>query len=236
MPTKWYLLILILLCGTLTRVSLAKTIYGIDVSKYQGDLVRHLDTKDGLSFVVCKATEGGDCVDPDFYKNWRLIHKKKLVRGAYHFYRSNKDPIVQADHYSRTLNAWRLLWHRGLRPNDLPPILDIEGSGVAKGTNPEVLKKDLLRFLTHIELRTGRKPIIYTGLYFADQYLQDPAFAQYPLWLAEYTDNNSPKLPKTWQKQGYKFWQKSYRYSIESEKTDYDIFNGSLEELENGGL
>lgn len=39
--------------------TIAQFVYGIDISKYQGDEVAFLDKqKDSLSFIICKATEG----------------------------------------------------------------------------------------------------------------------------------------------------------------------------------
>jgi len=53
------------------------------------------------------------------------------------------------------------------------------------------------------------------------------------LWLAQYTKKSKPTLPKTWQEKGYKIWQKSDNYFIDSRNTDFDLFYGTKAELIN---
>ena len=95
--------------------SLAPFSYGIDISQYQGDQIEFLNkTKDSLSFVICKATEGITYIDPRFAQNWDLIKQKGFIRGSYHFYRSNDDPQSQAANYTRVISD--------LQKTDLPPM------------------------------------------------------------------------------------------------------------------
>ena len=91
-----------------TVIKPTKTIvYGIDISKYQGDEVDLLNKKkDSLSFIICKATEGITYTDPKFHQNWQLISAKKFIKGAYHFYRCQDDPIKQAAHYLNTIQTF----------------------------------------------------------------------------------------------------------------------------------
>jgi len=198
-------------------------VYGIDIAHYDGDVVNHLSQRDEIEFAICKATEGVTYTDPDFGTNWEVLDSKGLIRGAYHFYRSNDPPIDQARLFLKTCGD--------LRPIDLPPILDIEASSVVDPFDPEQFKKDVLAFLQFIESQTQRKPIIYTGFNFGQQYLGDASFARYPLWIAEYSKSPEPKIPFSWKGVGYAFWQRSESYRLDSREVDFDVFQGNKSRL-----
>ena len=85
-----------------------------------------------------------------------------------------------------------------------------------------------LTFLEVLEKTTGRKPILYTDYAFAQQYITESKFAEYDLWLAEYSGATQPRIPTVWKDKGYKIWQKSDAYSIYSETTDFDEYRGAL--------
>jgi lysozyme len=200
-------------------------LYGIDISKYQGEEIDFLNKmKDTLSFVICKATEGSTHRDPDFANNWKIIPDKGFTRGAYHFYHSQDNPVNQAVFYLSVVGSFL--------EDDFPPIIDIEEIGITGNQSVEVVSSALIQFLKEIESRTGRTPIIYTDLNIGNKYLTDPAFARYPLWLAEYRSNAPPVLPGAWKGQQWTMWQKSDTYTINSTTDDFDVFNGSLGELQ----
>lgn len=199
--------------------------YGIDISQWNGNLLEEMDTMDSLSFVICKATEGIDYVDPDFSKNRKLLKEKKVICGVYHFYHCNDDPVKQAEFFTGTVQQWE--------NNDMAPIVDIEEASLPKGKNADLtnLQPGLLQFLQQVETKTHRKPIIYTDLTFANKFLTDTTFSHYPLWLAEYSGNTAPAIPATWKTTGYKIWQKSDSYSIQSDAVDFDVYFGVMEGL-----
>lgn len=203
-------------------------LFGIDISHWQGDLLSDLHAMDSLSFVICKATEGIQIVDKDFNENWAEIKKHGKVRGAYHFYDYNYDPVAQAEFFIKHLHP--------LGGNAINPILDVEERSLPKRVPLDDLKlqSDLLLWLTTVEKLTEKKPILYTNLYFANTYLKNPKFASYSLWLAEYGRGESPTIPDTWKDSGFFIWQKSDRYHIESSYVDFDTFNGSTDELIRG--
>ncbi len=200
--------------------------YGLDISKHQDKIVNDLNINDAISFVICKASDGTDYTDPNFRFNWRQIKKRQLIRGAYHFYRTNDDPLVQAKFFLKHL--------KGIDSQDLPPIVDIEKDDTKGAKKISEIQKDLLQHLNFIEQKIGRRPMIYTGPDFANEFLVNEKFAKYPLWIADYSKKNKPILPKTWEKIGQKFWQRSQSYSIESRISDFDIFNGTRKDLISG--
>ena len=142
-----------------------------------------------LSHVVMKATEGLTHQDRHFQQWWDDAGAVGLSRGAYHFFRSSKDPAAQAKHYIGQVS----LTHK-----DLPPILDIET--VHGGCTREELNRKALQWLQAVEKHYGRRPIVYTGDSFAQEWLDADITARYPLWIARY--NPQPPRTKDW-----KWWQ-----------------------------
>lgn len=80
-------------------------IYGIDVSHHNGDINWKRVTKSplNLKFVFMKATEGRTFVSPKFAQNWAEVSRTKLIKGAYHYYRTDSDPAEQAKHFLNVL-------------------------------------------------------------------------------------------------------------------------------------
>ena len=204
-------------------------IYGIDISKYQGNLLEELHSLDSLHFVICKATEGNTLTDNTFSANWEWLKKNRLIRGAYHFYIYGDDPLLQARHFLKTTGAYS--------DAEIPLILDIEETGLSSRKKPlqpiskDTLQQHLIAWLEYLHAQTGRMPIIYTDYSFANTWLHNEAFGKYPLWLAEYSSKTKPKLPWAWKDKQARFWQKSSNYTIRSKKTDYDVFIGSIRDL-----
>lgn len=202
----------------------SKQAYGIDISKFQGDEISSLsESKDSLHFIICKATEGVTYTDPDFSKNWKEIPEKGFIRGAYHFFRSNDDPNKQADFFTKMI--------ADLRENDLPPVIDFEKGGISASQSAEAVATNFRIMLEAVEKKMNRKPIIYVNIGDGNKYLTDPAFAEYPLWIANYTERDQPNLPRVWEEKGWIIWQQSESYEIESTTDDFDRHNGTVEDL-----
>lgn len=237
MKTHRYLLFSSLICSLFACLSVSKfplkesinptnlqkidsLVFGIDISHYQGEEIDYLSTKsDQLTFVICKATEGETVIDPDFNNNWAMIKQMKVTRGAYHFYHCADNPTQQADFFLATLGT--------LSKTDFPPIVDFEENSIDKSCSTADIQKNLLQFLTILQQRTGRKPILYTDVNTAKAQITNPAFANYSLWIADYNPGTSPQIPTVWKTKGWSIWQKNPNYSIDTYTNDYDVFNGN---------
>jgi lysozyme len=114
-------------------------------------------------------------VDKRFEEYWTEAGKREYTRGAYHFFRSSKDPQKQADRFIATVK---------LRHKDLPPVLDIET--MHAGCSKEELNRKALAWLQAVEKHYGRKPIVYTSDSFARDILSPDITAHYPMWIARY--------------------------------------------------
>ncbi len=194
-------------------------VFGFDISHHQRkedifwDSLSIGNRSIPLQFVLLRATMGNRNADKHFKDFWELSKKNKLIRGAYHFYRADEDPVIQANNFLENVK---------LESGDLPPVLDIEK--IPKLKTDEKLKEDLKVWLTIVEKAYGKKPILYTYYYFYKDFLAED-FKDYPLWLANYNDVPSPNPEDNWD-----FWQFSENgivYGINT-KVDINIYNGGL--------
>jgi lysozyme len=202
------------------------TISGIDISHFQDDEIDYLNKKGSqLDFVICKATEGLTYTDPDFTANWKTIQQQGFVRGAYHFYHCADDPTQQANYFLSTVGTFL--------ETDLPPIVDFEENSIDKNCSKATIQKNLLQFLTILEQKTGKKPILYTDTNIGNSEISDPAFSNYYLWIADYNPVTSPTVPSVWKTKSWTLWQKTQNYSLDSYTNDFDVFNGTSEDFAN---
>ncbi len=189
---------------------------GIDVSHYQGLVQWPMVKKAGIMFAFAKATGGTSFVDPEFANNWHGMREVHLLRGAYHFFYANIDPVAQADHFINTVGA--------LQPHGLPPMLDVERR---EDVSPSTLVKNVLIWLQHVESKLGKKPILYASADFYKRFLQG-SFNDYPLWVAAYQVASPPNVGHPWD-----FWQYSSQGRVNgiNGSVDLDRFNGTPQEL-----
>jgi lysozyme len=192
---------------------------GIDVSEYQGNIywqkVKCIDEVYEINFVLIRATAGKDRVDAQFERNWENVKSKKMIRGAYHYYRPNENSLQQANFFIKNVK---------LKKGDLPPVLDIEK--LPKNQSLDSLKVGLKRWLLRVENYYGVKPIIYSGDKYFTTFLEKQ-FSDYTFWIANYSVFDE-KIDKSWQ-----FWQFTENANVDGIKgnVDLNIFNGTKTQL-----
>jgi lysozyme len=192
---------------------------GLDVSEYQGEidwtLVKNVENNYPLEFVLIRATAGNNREDVQFRNNWLGAKNRKMIRGAYHYYRPNENSLEQARIFIQTVQ---------LQKGDLPPVLDIEK--LPKEQSIDSLKKGLKRWLKAVEAHYKVKPIIYTGEKYYDDFLKEE-FSDYLFWIANYNFYRE-KIGEDWL-----FWQFTEKASVSGIKgnVDVNIYNGDVEQL-----
>jgi lysozyme len=148
---------------------------GIDVSGWQpatiGDAVDY-------DFIIAKATEGTNYVNPNCDSVVQSAIKRNKCFGTYHF-ASMGDALAQADYY---LNAITGYIGKGIM------VLDFEGDALSQGYSWAYA------FCKQIIDKTGIPPLIYCSLYQAQHYkLTDLAQSlNVGLWVAAYP-NSKPQ-------------------------------------------
>lgn len=227
---------------------------GTDVSRWQGVINWQKMKAAGAWYSFIKATEHNTWIDPLFDENWQGARAAGLLVGAYHFYRPGYDPIAQAEHFVRTVEA---------QPGaaDLPFVLDVEiaptraarllevedgymgqsmigvphkGYGRIDSAAVNGFADEVRACLERIDALTGRLPLLYTGISFWNTYLRSVPTSICQLWLANWTANANPAMPKDWQT--WHFWQYTSdgsgpQYGAQSARIDLNRFNGTLVEL-----
>ena len=138
-----------------------------------------------VSSVILKATEGEKFADRKFAEYWEEAGKRSYPRGAYHFFRSSRNPERQAQNYISKVT---------LRHSDLPPILDVET--MHDGCSKQELNDKVLVWLRTAEKHYGRTPIVYTSDSYARDILSPEITKHYPMWIARY-NREEPKF-KSW--------------------------------------
>jgi lysozyme len=189
-------------------------IMGIDISHHQGEIRwTELRTED-ISFVIIKATEGGDYRDPRFTTNWTQSKKEGYRTGAYHFYRLCKNAREQANNFIQTVP---------FEPDNLPPTIDLEFGGNCKtDKNKKQVLQEVEEFLQILERHYKKRPIIYVTKEFYDEYLIDQ-FRNNPIWI-----RNIFKKPKLKDNREWTIWQFANRGRLNGIDmyVDLNVWNG----------
>jgi lysozyme len=193
--------------------------YGFDISHYQNkedikwDSLSIGNKTIPLEFVVMRATMGNRNADKNFDEFWASAKEHNLIRGAYHFYRADEDPVIQANNFLDNVK---------LESGDMPPVLDIEK--IPKTKSNKKLIEDLKVWCKIVEETYGVKPIIYTYYHYYKDFLRGE-FDGYPIWLANYNDIPEPSPEDQWQ-----FWQFTENGIVHgiNSKIDLNIYNGGV--------
>ena len=196
--------------------------FGLDISHYQEqkdidwERLTIFNEAIPLEFIILRATMGNDGKDKNFKIYWEKAKKHNLVKGAYHFYRPDEDPIAQANIYISVVK---------LQSGDIKPVLDIEK--LPKKKSKEKFLQDIKIWLRLVERHYNEKPIIYSYYHFYKDYLRGH-LDEYPLWLANYNDVPQPSDIDKW-----KIWQFTENGISDgiNTKIDLNIYNGTLSEM-----
>ncbi len=194
------------------------TVKGIDV--YHGDnggvaIDWNTVKSDGVSFAFAKASESTNFTDPMFATNWSGMKSAGLVRGAYHFFHADVDPVAQANYFLGvvgTVSAGDLL------------VLDLE---TTNGQTQATIESNAATFLSTVATSSGVTPFLYTSPAFLTSFT---GLGGYPLWVANY-GVSCPDVPAAWTT--YTFWQSTGTGTLAAltGAVDLDSFNGTLAEL-----
>lgn len=170
-------------------------VHGIDISRWQGNINWGAVRGSGVSFVMIKATEGGDHSDPNFRRYWAETGQARIPRAAYHYF------------YFCRSGAQQAAWFIANVPRErgaLPPVIDLEWT--ASRTCPrrppanEVLREAKI-FKDILHRHYGQRPIIYTTV----DFYRDNNLRSWPeeFWLRSVAGHPNIVYPG----QRWTFWQ-----------------------------
>ncbi|MEZ4405898.1 MAG: GH25 family lysozyme [Polyangiales bacterium] len=229
---------------------------GIDVSQWQGAIQWSRLPGAGVRFAIIRLSNNMS-LDTRFNENWAGARAAGVLRGAYHYFNPTTSATGQANFFVDRLLA------QGFGDGDLPPMLDVEYANVdsnGDGVNdrPSVTgaayQAAIRAWVNVIRARLGREPIIYTGGYYWDSWVQSAEWAANPLFHAEYPNYSTRRswsdpvpnsgcaryVSNSWPR--YTFWQYAGDNTLASSlggagtfgstAVDMDVFDGTLADLQ----
>ncbi|KAM7186617.1 glycoside hydrolase family 25 protein [Naviculisporaceae sp. PSN 640] len=197
-------------------------VQGFDVSHWQSSVNFAAAYNSGARFVIIKATESNNYIDPKFNTYYPAATNAGLIRGGYHFAHPGETTgAVQADYFIAHGGGWS---SDGIT---LPGMLDLEnasGYPACWGLSQTAMVSWIKAFSDRYRSRTGVYPMIYTNpSWWTSCTGNSNAFVSTnPLVLARYASSPGT-IPGGWPYQT--IWQNSDSYTYGG---DSDIFNGDL--------
>lgn len=191
----------------------AYPVMGIDISSHNDIRDLKAAKADGVEFVWIKATEGATFRDKQFAEHHRLAGEAGMMRGAYHFFRFDKDGVEQAVNLMETTGDSHL---------ELGIAIDVESSGNPEGLAHEDITEKLLTMIDYLKLR-GYGVTLYCNKSDYYTYLYE-SFPGSALWICSFS---SDPIAADW-----RFWQYSHSGSVAGikGKVDLNVFGGSRHE------
>ncbi len=190
------------------------TVEGIDVSHWQGTIDWDAVAATDVRFAYVRVSDGVGTYDDQFDRNWAEVRRVGLYRGVYQFFRASQDPIAQAD---------LLLEHMGpLEPDDLPPAIDVETDD---GATLDQAQHNIRAWIARVEEATGRRPIVYSGLYAWPSVTGSMDVRPSLLWVPQYGPT-CPDIPAPWTR--WEIFQYTGSGMVDGigGRVDRDRFNG----------
>jgi lysozyme len=212
------------------------SLFGIDVSSYQGYITWSSVKANGASFAFARACEGTASNDSDFAGNMSRGKGAGMKMGAYHFaYPSEGCPSVQASHFWSRAGSYITADGKSVMP--MVDCEEFTGVGCSEGSYTTWYNDWKTDLLTHTALNL--RPIIYVSACNACHLSSSISMGA---WIACYNGENlytgNPWSTCTscnvWgSSNNWTYWQVSSSGSIGgiSGNCDFDAYNGTLSEL-----
>lgn len=205
---------------------------GVDVASYQEryGISWSKVAAAGIQFAAIKGTEGGYYRNPYALTDITAARAAGLSVLAYAFAipsggGASANPATQADYLVSYLK------NGGISP--LPPlVLDIEynpySGGECYGLSQSAMVSWVRAFMTEVQRRTGRWPVIYTAASWWQTCTGgSSSFGETPLWVPDYTTASSPVVVPGWGR--WALWQYTSSGTVsginDAGSTDLDQLN-----------
>lgn len=158
----------------------AKQVYGIDVSKWQGNINWNSVKSDGKVFALMRISYGTK-LDPYFETNYSGAKNAGIKVGVYCYNtaRTVDAAVKQAQDVISKLKGRQL---------DYPVCLDVEGSE-SEGLSNE-LRTDIVYAFKNVIEANGYEFMLYSSKSWLDNYYVSSRLAPLDLWVARYCDFN----------------------------------------------
>lgn len=155
-------------------------VFGIDVSKWQGNFNFAKAKKEGVEFAIIKAggSDGGYYKDPKFERNYKEAKKQGLNVGAYYFctLTSVNDAKNEAKHFIECIKGKQF---------ELPVYVDVEHKSSYSKSKKE-LTDAIIEFCNIME-KAGYWVGIYMSKSKFSSEVDDTRLQNYAHWVAQWT-------------------------------------------------
>lgn len=188
-------------------------VMGIDISSHNGNINLQAAKGDGVEFAWIKASEGVTFRDRNFSANHNKAGEAGIKRGAYHFFRFDRDGVEQAINLLEAVGDRRL---------EMGIAIDVESSGNPDSVPDETVKERIAEMVEYLNLR-GLAPTLYCNKKDYFRFMAD-SFPGNSLWICSLSED---PIAADWT-----FWQYNHRGTINGikGKVDLNVFGGSREE------
>jgi lysozyme len=185
---------------------------GVDVSHWHANFDFEKGVKDGVVFMMTKASESRSADHTCASECDKATKAGVKYKGAYHFFHASIPVADQVAVYLKQLKHLTL---------EMPCILDLEETSM-DGQSHAHVKDTALDWLTQIEAKTGKVPLLYVDMNLVTilGLNHDARFNKYPRWIAKYSKTEPPVA--------WTFWQ----FTDKGEQgADTDWFHGTEDDL-----
>lgn len=196
------------------------SLFGIDVSTFQGEIDWKKVKEDGVDFAFIRigrrgATTGLLYPDDRFEENYQGSKNNGLLTGIYFFSQATsvKEAVEEADWVIKQLKDKEI---------QLPVVYDLEDvyledeTARTENITREEATSYAIAFCNEIA-RHGYQPMIYTYLYWAENLYNMENLSEYPIWFAQY-HQEKPQLEYP-----ISIWQYSNEGKIDGITEDVDL-------------
>lgn len=162
---------------------------GVDVSAYQGEIDWRAVAESGVKFAMIRVGyrgyENGQLNLDEYAKiNYRDAKAAGLQVGAYFFSQAitPEEALEEAEFLLEATKDWQI---------DLPVVFDweyVDDSARTAQMDRQEIMACVRAFNDRIE-QAGHRPMVYFNPYHAENFLELEALADYPFWLALYSEN-----------------------------------------------
>ncbi len=189
------------------------TIYGIDISHYQGNIDwQKLTTEKDIAFVYIRASMGAENKDEKTSEYALGASTNGLLVGLYHFFYLQTDVTQQFENFDSVYSSIQ---------SDLIPVLDIEaekGRRRRPKTPPPGLCDSIQKFIDLYHAKyPNETPAIYSSQTFFNHYLSHQ-FQQSLKWIANYS-----QYPTTRDSLVFHIWQYTDKARVKGIKGCVDM-------------
>lgn len=194
-----------------------------DVSSNNGVIDWDKAYADGFRNAIIRSTMGGAGVDTAFVANVQQAVAAGFRVGYYHFFRPDSTGEKQAENFLRTVSG---------KTTPFWLAVDVEPPSDGASTTKADYAAKLAEFVRYIRDETGELPVIYTSQSMWEELVgtaEDALFAQCRLWVANYTLNEDPALPRCWTE--WILWQYTSTYAVDwtqNKRVDMNRWNKSV--------